>query len=119
MLKTATLLWAICLAASGPFHAAEVIQAEKLTQAQLGEALKGAPDETVIEYKGVSKTLAQWRSEFQATVKSPDPSLLKQLAAERQAKFDAAAKALQDQQDSDVAAQNAQIDKEFEELNSR
>jgi hypothetical protein len=29
-----------------------------------------------------------------------------------------AAKALQDQQDSDVAAQNAQIDKEYEELTS-
>jgi hypothetical protein len=118
MFKTATLLCAICLAATGPLHAAEAIQAEKLTQPQLAAALKGAPDETVIEYKGVSKPLAQWRSEFQATVKLPDPSLLKQLAAERQAKFDAAAKALQDQQDSDVATQNAQIDKEFDELNS-
>jgi hypothetical protein len=118
MLKTATLLCAICLAAAGPLHAAEAIQTEKFTQQQLNEALKGAPDETVIEYKGVSKTLARWRSEFQATIKLPDPSLLKQLAAERQAKFDAAAKALQDQQDSDVAAQNAQIDKEFDELNS-
>jgi hypothetical protein len=118
MLRTAALLCALCLAAAGPLRAADAIQVEKLTQAQLGETLKGAPDDTPVEYLGITKTLAEWRTEFAAKIKPRDPALLKQLAADRKAKFDAAAKALQDQQDSDVAAQNAQIDKEYEELTS-
>jgi hypothetical protein len=76
-------------------------------------------NDTVIETKGVSKTLAQWRSDYQAAHKPPDSSVLKQIAAERQAKFDAEAKALQEQQDSDVAALKAKVDKEFEELTSQ
>jgi hypothetical protein len=119
MLRIAILLCALCLSAGGPLHAADVIEVEKLTHAQLGEALKGAPDGTVVEYNGVTKTLAEWRTEFAAKIKPPDPALLKQLVADQKAKFDAAAKALQDQQDSDVAAQNAQIDKEYDELTSQ
>jgi hypothetical protein len=118
MLRTAALLCALCLAAAAPLRAAAVIQVEKLTHAQLGEVLKGAPDDTPVEYNGVTKTLAEWRTEFQAKFKPPNPALLKQLAADQKAKFDAAAKALQDQQDSDVAAQNVQIDKEYDELTS-
>jgi hypothetical protein len=118
MLRTATLLCALCLAAASPLRAADAIQVEKLTQAQLGETLKGAPDDTPVEYLGITKTLAEWRTEFAAKIKPPDPALLKQLAADQKAKFDAAAKALQDQQDSDIAAQNAQIDKEYGELTS-
>lgn len=119
MLRTATLLCALCLAAAGPLRAADAIQVEKLTPAQLRDALNGAPDDTPVEYNGVTKTLGEWRTEFQAKFKPPDPAVLKQLAADRKAKFDAAAKALQDQQDSDIAAQNAQIDKEYQELTSR
>jgi hypothetical protein len=119
MLRTAAILCALCLTAAGPVRAADVIQVEKLTQAQLGEALKDAADDTLVEYKGATTTLAQWRTEFQAKTKPPDQAVRKQLAADQKVKFDAAAKALQDQQDSDVAAQNAQIDKEYDELTSR
>jgi Skp family chaperone for outer membrane proteins len=119
MLRTAALLCALCLTAAAPLRAADAIQVEKLALPQLREALKGASDDTPVEYNGVTKTLAEWRTEFQAKFKPPDPALLKQLAADQKAKFDAAAKALQDQQDKDVAAQNAQIDKEYDELTSR
>ena len=47
-----------------------------------------------------------------------DKAKLKQLAEENKAKFAAAAKALQDEQDKRVAEENAQITKEFEEFNS-
>jgi hypothetical protein len=113
MLKIAMCL-CVSLVATNTLHAADAVQLDKLTQVQVGEALKTASDDTVIEYKGVSKTLAQWRSDFQVTHKPPDVAQLKQLAAERKTKFDADTKALQDQQDSDVAAQNAEVDKEFE-----
>ena len=48
-----------------------------------------------------------------------DPTKAKQLAAGRQAEFQAAAKALQDQQDQAVAKQNAEVTKEFQDLTSR
>jgi hypothetical protein len=40
------------------------------------------------------------------------------IAEENKAEFEAAAKALQDEQDKRVAEENAQITKEFEEFNS-
>ena len=43
----------------------------------------------------------------------------KQAAAAAKAKFDAAAKALQDQQDAAIAQQNAATEKEFEALSSQ
>jgi len=41
------------------------------------------------------------------------------MAAQRQARFEAAAKALQDKQDRDIAEYNAKITKEFEAITSR
>lgn len=86
---------------------------------KLQQALKSAPDTTVIEYHGQSKTKAQLRSAWQAKFKSIDPTEAKQLAAGRQAEFQAAAKALQDQQDQAIAKQNAGVTKEFQDLMSR
>jgi hypothetical protein len=119
MLKTGMLFCAMSLGATGSLHANEVIHADKMTEAQLQQTLKSAPDTTVIEYQGQNKTKAQLRSAWQATLKSVDPTKAKQLAAERQAEFQAAAKALQDQQDQAVAKQNAEATKEFQDLTSR
>ena len=119
MLKTRMLLCALCLGATSPLYAAETIQVEKLTKAQLQEALKTAPDDAVIEYQGQSKTKAEWRSEWQAAHKPPDPAKIKAMADERRAKFEAVAKALQDKQDSAIAKENAAVDAEFEALKAR
>lgn len=119
MLKTGMLFCAMCLGATGSVHAAEVIHAGNMTDAQLQQALKSAPDTAIIEYHGQRKTKAQLRSAWQATVKPADAAKEKQLAVERQAEFQAAAKALQDQQDQAVAKQNAEITKEFQDLTSR
>jgi len=119
MWKTTLLLSAINLAAMSVLHASEIIQVEKLTKTQLQAALKTASDDTIIESKGEKKTKAQWRLEAQAKFKPLDISKLKELADERKAKFEAAAKALQDEQDSRTAEQNAQVTKEFDELKSR
>ncbi len=116
MLNIGILACAICLAASNPLCAAETIQVEKSTNAQLQEALKAAPDDTIIEYQGQQKTKAQLRSELQAQHKPFDTAKAKQAAEQDQAKFQAAAKALQDQQDAAVAAENAAVDAEFEKL---
>ena len=92
MLKTAIIVCAISLAATGSLYAAETIEVEKLSKADLLTALQTASDDTVIEFQGTSKTKAQWRSEFQATQKR---ALEKQKGADAAAKarFDAAAKA--------------------------
>jgi hypothetical protein len=119
MLKIAMLFCAMSLGVTGSLHASEVIHADKMTEAQLQQALKSAPDTTVIEYQGQNKIKAQLRSAWQAAFKSVDPTKVKQLAAERQAEFQAAAKALQDQQDQAVAKQNAEVTKEFQDLTSR
>jgi hypothetical protein len=120
MLKTGMLFFcAMSLGATGSLYASEAIPADKMTEAQLQQALKSAPDTTVIEYQGQSKTKAQLRSAWQAAFKSVDPTKAKQLAAGRQAEFQAAAKALQDQQDQAAAKQNAEITKEFQDLTSR
>jgi hypothetical protein len=118
MLKTAIIVCAMSLAATGSLYAAETIEVEKLSKADLLTALQTASDDTVIEFQGTSKTKAQWRSEFQATQKR---ALEKQKEADAAAKarFDAAAKALQDQQDAAIAKQNAETGKEYDELTSR
>jgi hypothetical protein len=87
--------------------------------AQLNEAIQTASEDTVIEFQGQKKIKAQWRSDFQAKHKPLDISKLKELAAERKTKFEADAKALQAEQDSRIAEQNAQVAKEFDELRSR
>lgn len=119
MLRAAMLLCVISLTATGTLHAGQVIETEKLPADQVKQALLAASDDTVVEIGGQSKTKAEWRSYFQAQRKPPDAAKVQQAAAERKAQFDAVAKALQDQQDSANAAQNAQSEKDFEELKSR
>lgn len=110
-----TLLW---VAASSTLRAADVVAVEKLSKDQLRQTLQAASPDTVIEYQGQSKTLAQWRTYYQAQFKL-DVAQLKKLADARKAKIEAAAKALQDQQDASTAEENARVMKEYEELNSR
>jgi hypothetical protein len=119
MLKTGTTLCALCWSAMSPLYAGETIQVEKLSKAELQAALKAAPDDAVIEYRGQSKTKAELRSELQAARKPLDPAKAKELADERRAKFEAAAKALNDEQESRVAKENAAVDAEFEALKAR
>lgn len=118
MFKTAIILCAASLAATATLHAGDVIEADKLHRDQLKAALQAATDNTVIEYHGQSKTKAQWRS-FSQAQQSATMTKLKELQAESKAKFEADAKALQDQQDADIAKQNAQTDKEFEALRAQ
>ena len=119
MLKMTIFLCAMGLGASSQLLAGEIIQVEKLSKAQLQQALKAAPDDAIIEFHGQSKTKAQLRAELRAMWKPLDPARVRQMADERHAKFEAAVKALQDQQDSDVAAESAQAMKQFEELRSQ
>jgi hypothetical protein len=119
MLKTGIILCAMCLAATTALRAGPLIEVEKLTKAQLEQAVQAASDDTVIEYQGQSKTKAQWRSDFQAKNKPLDAAKLKEFADERKAKFETAAKALQDEQDRAIAEQNAQIEKDFDALGSQ
>ncbi len=118
MLRTAMLLCAVSLAGTGTLHASDVIEIEKLPKDQVQQVLQAAPDDTVIEIQGQSKTKAEWRNEFQTKYNPPDAAKLQALAAERTAKFEVAAKAFQDQQDQALAKQNAEVMKEFDELAS-
>lgn len=118
MLKTVIVVCAIGLAATASLYAAETIQVEKLSKDELQKALQEAPDDTVIEIRGQSKTKAQWRSEWQAAVKLA-LERHKEAAAAAEAKFDAAAKALEDEQDKAIAEENARVDAEFEQLKSQ
>src|SRR5215469_9426231 len=118
MLKTAIIVCAMSLAATGSLHAGATIEVEKLGKADLLNALQAASDDTVIQFHGQSKTKAQWRGEFQVTQQRALEKQ-KQAAAAAQASFDAASKALQDQQDAAIAKQNAKTEKEFEALSSQ
>ncbi|GEM_PF-3538328 len=118
MLKTAIIVCAMSLAASGSLHAAQTIEVEKLSKAELLKALQAAPDDTVIEFHGQSKTKAQWRSEAQAAQKLVLDKQ-KQAAAAAKARFDAANKAFRDQQDAAIAKQNAQAEAEFQALGAQ
>jgi hypothetical protein len=79
------------------------------------DAIRAAPDDTIIESGGVKKTKAQWRSDA-AAQKPPDASVYKAIADRLNAKFEESAKALQDRQDRENAEANAKITKEFEEI---
>jgi hypothetical protein len=114
MFRTAIILCAASLATTATLHAGDVIDADKLNRDQLKAALQAATDNTVIEHRGESKTRAQWRSVYQAQ-QAATMTTLKQLQAEGKAKFEAAAKALQDEQDKAVAEQNAEELKAFNE----
>jgi hypothetical protein len=118
LLGIAMLLCALGFAGSSGLQAADVIAVEKLSKDQLRQALQAASPDTVIEYRGQSKTLAQWRAYYQEQFKSLAAQLQHQ-AAEHKAKIEAAAKALQDEQDKSIAEENARVNKEYETLNSR
>jgi len=120
MLKRKRLMFTMCLAAvTAAAHGGEIIEAEKFDRPQLLKAIQAALDDTVIEMQGVSKTKAQWQHDFEAQHKPPDAAKLKATADQLRAKFEAAAEALQDKQDRDIAEQNAKITKEFDALTSR
>jgi hypothetical protein len=120
MRKAGLLLCAITMAATSAAYAAQVIEVEKLTKAQLVAAIKAAPDDAAIEYQGQSKTKAEWLSELQAKFNPQDIAKATELALSgRKAKLEAAAKALQDEQDKTVADQNAKVEKEFDDLSSQ
>lgn len=114
----AVLLAALGFAASSGLRAADVIAVEKLSKDQLRQALQAASPDTVVEYQGQSKTLAEWRTYYQEQLKSL-AAQVKAHAAERKAKMDAAAKALADQQEAAIAKQNAETEKEFETLSAQ
>jgi hypothetical protein len=118
MLKTAIIVCAMSLAVAGSLHAGQTIEVEKLSKAELQKALQAASDDAVIEIKGQSKTLAEWRSEWQAAAKLAVEKQ-KEAAAAAKARFAAAAKALADQQDAAIAKQNAATEKEFEALGAQ
>ncbi len=115
MLKTGVLFCTLSLAATTTLHAAEVIQVEKLTKGQFTQALKGAPDDTPIEYHGQTKTKAEWRSYFRAKFDAVAAQLEKQ-ADERKVESQGDAKALQYQRDKEIAEQDADVMKEFKTL---
>jgi hypothetical protein len=117
MYKIAIFLCAMSLIATRTV-AGQVIDVEKLSKAQLDEALKSASDDAVFEYQGQDKTLAQWRAYFQEKYKL-GVAKQKALAEGEKAKFEAAAKALQDEQDKSIAEENARITKQFNEFTSR
>jgi hypothetical protein len=118
MLKTAIIVCAMSLAATVSLHAGATIEVEKLGKADALKALQAASDDTVIEFNGQSKSKAQWRSEFQATQQRALEKQ-KEAAAAAKASFDAASKALQDEQAAAIAKQNAETEKEFEALSSQ
>ncbi len=119
MIRIGIFLCAVFFGATDSLHASEAIRVEKITAAQLQAAIRAASDDTVIEYQGQSKTKAQWRAAWQAANKPYDPAKQQQLAADRQVQFQTAAKALQDVQDQAVAKQNAEVDKDFNDLKSQ
>jgi hypothetical protein len=119
MLKAASMLCAMLLVSTGSLRAGEVIQVEKLSRAELLEALQKAPDDAVIENRGQTKTKAEWRSDWLATHKPPDAQALKNAAAAAKAIHEAHAKALKDQQDKAIAEENAKVDAEFEAIKAR
>jgi len=118
MLKFRLFLCAICLAATSPLHASPIIEVGKLTKAQLTSAIKNASDDTIIERDGVKATKAQWRSQLQARHKPLDMAKLKEFQDERRTQFEAAKKALQDEQDGLAAANNAEVKAEVDKLKS-
>ena len=119
MLKTRILLCAISLAATAPLHGEVTIDVGKLTKTQLREAIKTAPDDAVIEFQGVKKTKAEWRSQERAKYRPMDPAKLKELERQRNAMVEARQKALDDEQDSRVEAENARTMVKFKELRLR
>jgi uncharacterized protein (DUF1800 family) len=116
MLKTNVLGLALLVAMSGPLHAGETIDADKLSQADLRSAIEAAPDDAIISFRGQTKTKAQLRSAWQAAHKPPDVAKNRAgLAALRAAE----AQAADDKRSSEIAAENAKVDAEFEALKVR
>lgn len=118
MLRTATVLCSISLAAASALAADHAIHLDKLTKAERATVLSTAKDDTLVEANGETKTVAQWRLVIQAKFKPIDPNRRANLEALRKAHNDAAEKALEDQQNALIAAENAKVDAEFEQLKS-
>jgi hypothetical protein len=124
MFKSGAVLCAVTLSvvtlrATTALHAQQVIELEKLSKTELNGIMIAAPDDAIFELKGVRKTKAQWRSDFQAKRQQLDAAKLKAIADEQKVKFEDATKALQVEQENRIAEQNAQVAKEFDELKSR
>lgn len=119
MRKIGIVLCAMSLVAASPLHAAKVIAVENLPPDQVAQTIRAAADDTVIEIKGQRMTKAQWRSYFQAHIKLPDAAQIQAMQTQIKAKSAASARALQDQQDKAIAAQNAETEREFETLSSQ
>jgi hypothetical protein len=119
MMKLATIICVMNLAMTHPLYAGDVIQVEKLSKAELLDALQKAQDDTVFEYRGQNKTAAQWRSEWLETHKPLDAEKLNEAAAAAKARFEADAKAFKDQQDKAIADETTKVDAEFEALKAR
>ena len=118
-MKLGTIICVMNLAMTHPLYAGDVIQVEKLSKAELLDALQKAQDDAVFEYRGQNKTAAQWRSEWLETHKPLDAEKLKQATTAAEARFQADAKAFKDQQDKAIADENAKVDAEFEALKAR
>jgi uncharacterized protein (DUF1800 family) len=119
MLKTNVLGLALLLAMSGPLHAGETIDADKLSQADLRSAIEAAPDDAIISFRGQTKTKAQLRSAWQAAHKPPDVAKNRAGLAALRAAEAAEAQAADDKRSSEIAAENAKVDAEFEALKVR
>jgi hypothetical protein len=115
MRKIGILLCILSLATATALRAAEVIEVEKFTKEQFAQALKAASDDTPIEYRGQTKTKAGWRSFFQAKADA-FAARVRQQQGEHKVRVEAAAKALKDKQDQEIAVENAEVAKEFEQL---
>ena len=114
MFKSGAVLCAVTLSvvtlrATTALHAQQVIELEKLSKTELNGIMIAAPDDAIFELKGVRKTKAQWRSDFQAKRQQLDAAKLKAIADEQKVKFEDATKALQVEQENRIAEQNAQV----------
>lgn len=99
--------------------AAQTIVADKLSQPQIMAAVKNASDDTVIEFQGVKKTKAQWRTEEMARSKPTDQAKVKELERERNAQLEARNIQLDKEQDSRIQTENAAATAKFKELARR
>jgi hypothetical protein len=119
MLGKLALGFALALATVGPVHAGQTIEADKMTKAELRQAIEAAPDDAVIEFQGQKKTKAALRSDWLAAHKPPDATEVKARIAAMRAKEAADAKAVVEDEALRIAAENARVDAEFETLKAR
>jgi hypothetical protein len=119
MLGKSALGFALALATVGPLHAGQTIEADKMSKAEMRQAIEAAPDDAVIEFQGQKKTKAELRSDWLAAHKPPDATEVKAWFAAMRAKKAAQAKAAEEEETRRIAAENAKVDAEFEALKAR